>query len=147
MIFNGGIGRFTPQAQAALRIVAALVFMQHGLEKLFHFPAAGHFPGPFVLFSMPGVAGILETFGGLSLVLGLFTRPVAFLLCGEMAVAYWTVHFRVGLALHNGFFPAVNNGDAAVLFCFIFLFIWVAGPGAWSLDGLRVRPKTVALSA
>jgi putative oxidoreductase len=120
---------WTPRVLAVLRIVTALVFMEHGLMKLFGFPAA--IPGmPHPLPVLLLVAGWLETIGSPLLVLGLFTRPVAFLLSGEMAIAYWTVHVR------QGFFPLLNNGEPAVLYCFIFLFLFFAGPGAWSLDAM-----------
>jgi putative oxidoreductase len=134
--------RYAAEAQGALRVMTALLYMQHGLQKMIHFPNAGHFPGPFDLFSLPGVAGVLEVFGGLAVALGLFTRPVAFVLCGEMAVAYWMVHFPSGLNTPYGFMPVVNNGDGAVLFCFIYLFLWRAGPGAWSLDSWLAARRT-----
>lgn len=127
---------YQPQALAVLRIVTALVFMQHGLEKLFEFPGP-HGPGPFVIFGRWGVAGILETFGGLAILLGLFTRPVAFILCGQMAVAFWWMHIPRGLTLPNGLFPVINGGDLALMFCFVFLYLFIAGPGAWSVDGMR----------
>jgi putative oxidoreductase len=121
------LAAWTPYLLGVLRIVAALAFMEHGLMKLFGFPApisgAPH-PLPILL----QVAGWLETIGAPLLVLGLFTRPVAFLLSGEMAVAYWTAH-----APHS-FFPVLNMGEPAVLYCFIFLLLVFAGPGAWSLD-------------
>jgi putative oxidoreductase len=113
-----------------LRIVSALLFIAHGTQKLFNVP-----PSPFEvsLYSLMGVAGILETFGGLMLLFGLFTRPVAFVLSGMMAVAYWMAHAP------QSFFPTLNMGDAAILFCFVFLYLFVAGPGAWSLDALRAE--------
>ena len=125
---------YTPFALGVLRIVTALLFMQHGFQKLFAFPDAGHNPGPFVLFSMAGVGGILETFGGLAILLGVWTRPIAFVLSGQMAVAYWLFHFAGGLSQPRGYFPVVNGGDASILFCFIFLFLVFAGPGKFSLD-------------
>jgi putative oxidoreductase len=126
------LSRYAPQALAVLRIVTALLFIEHGTAKLFGFPAAmgggaGEGLPPLML-----IGGILEAFGGLAILLGLFTRPVAFVLSGEMAVAYWMMHVPGG-----GFFPLVNKGDAAVLFCFVFLYLVFAGPGAWSVDGLR----------
>jgi len=129
--------RHAPHVLGALRIMAALLFMQHGLQKLFEFPDAGHHPGPFELISMAGVAGILETFGGLAVLLGLFTRPVAFVLSGQMAVAYFLVHLGNNVAKPRGFFPVVNGGDLAILFCFVFLYLSVAGPGSFSLDARR----------
>lgn len=129
--------RYAPQMLGVLRIVTALLYMQHGFQKLFKFPDAGHHPGPFELFSLAGIGGLLETFGGLALLLGLFTRPVAFLLAGQMAVAYWSIHFIAGLSQPRGYFPVVNGGDLAILFCFVFLYFLAAGPGAFSLDGRR----------
>ena len=111
---------------AILRIVAALIFMEHGTQKLLGFPPSEH-PGP-ELFSLSGIAGILELIGGALLVLGLFTRPVAFILSGQMAVAYWLAHAP------QSFFPVLNGGDAAILYCFVFLYLLAAGRGAWSLD-------------
>lgn len=115
-----------PHALGVLRIVAGLLFMEHGLQKWFGFPPRIA-PAP-ELFSLLGVGGILELVGGTLILLGLFTRPAAFLLAGEMAVGYWMFH-----APHS-FFPAVNGGDAAVLFCFVFLYLVVVGGGSWSLD-------------
>ncbi len=122
--------RYTPQALSVLRIVTALLFIAHGTQKLFNFPASA------MEMSAQGlmlVAGILETFGGLAILLGLFTRPVAFVLSGMMAVAYWMAH-----APQNPF-PVNNGGDAAILFCFVFLYLVFAGPGAWSVDAMRQR--------
>jgi len=120
---------WSPRMLSVLRIMAALLFIEHGTQKLLGFPASGK-PGP-ELFSLMGFGGVLETFGGLLLVLGLFTRPVAFVLAGMMAVAYFMVHAP------QSFFPALNGGDAAILFCFVFLYLVVAGPGPWSLDAQR----------
>jgi putative oxidoreductase len=117
---------WAPRMLAILRIVAALLFLEHGTQKLFGFPPS-EYPTA-ALLSLMGVAGILETVGGVLLVLGLFTRPVAFVLAGMMAVAYWTVHAP------QSFFPMLNGGDAAILFCFVFLYLFVAGSGAWSVD-------------
>ena len=122
---------WAPMALAVLRIVAALLFMEHGSQKLYNFPPSDYAVG-FQL-SMIGAAGMLEFFGGLLILLGLFTRPVAFLLSGEMAIAYWTVHAKQSL------FPALNMGDAAILFCFVFLYLVFAGPGALSLDAIMRR--------
>ncbi len=121
---------YAPQAQALLRIVSALAFMQHGLMKIFQFPAAA-MDGPLPPIML--AAGWLEIVGGALLVLGLFTRPAAFVLSGMMAVAYWMVHGSKGL------YPALNGGEPALLFCFIFLFLACAGPGAWSVDGMRKK--------
>ena len=110
-----------------LRVVSALLFMQHGAQKLF-----GVLGGKQVesLASQFGIAGILEVGGGLLILIGLFTRPVAFLLSGEMAFAYWMSHAP------RNVFPILNGGDGAILYCFIFLYIAFAGGGAWSLDRL-----------
>jgi putative oxidoreductase len=116
---------------AVLRIMTALLFIAHGTSKLFNFPATG-MPTP-PMFSLFGMAGLLELVGGLLILIGLFTRPVAFILAGEMAVAYFMAH------LPQSFFPLVNGGDSAVLFCFVFLYLFVSGPGAWSVDGNRAR--------
>lgn len=141
MPFNN-LERHAPQFLGLLRIMAGLLYMQHGLQKLIEFPDAGHHPGPLELFSLAGIGGILETFGGLAIVLGLFTRPVAFLLSGQMAVAYFMFHFANGIAKPMGFFPVVNGGDLAILFCFVFLYFAAAGPGGFSLDQRRFRTAT-----
>ncbi len=126
--------RWAPQLQSTLRIVAAFLFMAHGAQKLFAFPVTE--PRiPVALMSLAGLAGVLEAFGGLLLLMGLFTRPVAFLLAGQMAAAYFMSH-----ALQN-FWPLLNRGELAVLFCFIWLFIAAAGPGPWSIDALRARGR------
>jgi putative oxidoreductase len=123
------LNAWSPQALAVLRIMTALLFMQHGTMKLFGFPE----PMQIELFSLMGFAGVLETFGGLLLLLGLFTRPVAFVLSGFMAVAYFMAHAP------QGFFPVLNQGELAVLYSFVFLYFVFAGPGAWSVDSVRVR--------
>ena len=123
---------YSPYALAALRIVAALIFMEHGTQKLFGFPAPSEGGQP-PLLSLRGAGGVMEFVGGLFLLVGLFTRPVAFLLAGEMAVAYWLFHAP------RSFFPVLNGGDAAILYCFVFLLLVFAGPGAWSLDAARAR--------
>jgi len=133
------IERFSPHMLAVLRIMTALLFMAHGTQKLFGFPASPN-PGP-ALFSLYGLAGLLEIVGGLLLVLGLFTRPVAFILSGEMALAYFMSHYP------KSFFPAQNGGDAAVLFCFVFLYLVFAGAGAWSLDGMLAGQKSDRVGA
>jgi putative oxidoreductase len=120
---------WAPRMLSVLRIMAALLFIAHGTQKLLGFPASERGTPP--LFSLVGFAGVLETFGGLLLLLGLFTRPVAFVLSGMMAVAYFMAHAP------QGFYPAVNGGDAAILFCFVFLYLVTAGPGPWSLDARR----------
>jgi putative oxidoreductase len=117
-----------------LRIVTALLFMEHGAQKLLGFPPTDR-PMP-ELFSLMWFAGFLELVGGFFVLIGLFTRPVAFVLSGEMAFAYWMAHAP------KSFYPALNGGDASILFCFIFLYLAVAGAGAFSTDG--VRGKTAA---
>lgn len=117
-----------------LRIITGLLFLQHGLQKTVHFPNAGHSAGPFELFSLMGAAGVIETVGGALIILGLFTRPAAFILAGQMAVAYFLFHLRNGLSMDMGFFPVVNQGDLAILFCFVFLHLVFAGSGAFALD-------------
>src|SRR5213595_3746386 len=123
---------WAPRILSLVRIVCGLIFMEHGTQKWLGFPPSGH-PAP-ELFSVSGFGGMLELVGGALLVFGLFTRPVAFLLSGEMAVAYWMSHAP------RGFFPILNGGDAAILYCFIFLYITFAGGGAWSLDRM-IRGK------
>ncbi len=119
-----------PYLRSVLRIVVAFLFVAHGTQKLLGFPGAR----PTVaLVSLLGAASILETFGGTLVFLGLFTRPVAFLLAGEMAAAYFMSHAP------NGFWPLLNRGEPAVLFCFVFLYLAAAGPGPWSLDAARDR--------
>jgi putative oxidoreductase len=135
------LDRYAPQGLAVLRIITGLLFMQHGLQKMFHFPDAGHHPEPFVILSIAGIAGVLETFGGAAIVLGLFTRGVAFVLAGEMAVAYFAFHLQALAGGWRGFFPVINGGDSAILFCFVFLDLVFAGPGAWSADSLRRQSR------
>jgi putative oxidoreductase len=114
-----------------LRIMTGLLFMEHGTQKLLGFPPAAN-PGP-ALFSLLGVQGILELAGGLLIVLGLFTRPMAFILAGDMAVAYFMAHAP------RAFFPILNGGDSAILYCFVFLYLAVAGAGVWSVDHFQRR--------
>lgn len=121
-----GWTNWAPRLLSVLRIVAALLFLEHGLMKLIGFPAAGGLPDPLPPTLL--VAGWLEVVGGALLALGLLTRPVAFLLSGEMAAAYFIGHFP------QGFWPALNGGEAAILYCFLFLYLSAAGPGPWSLD-------------
>jgi putative oxidoreductase len=123
-----------PRALAAFRIVTAYLFMAHGTAKLFGMPYQKMFDG-LQLMSLMGVAGVLEVFGGLLLLIGLFTRPVAFVLCGFMAVAYFMAHASQGSPL----LPLLNGGELAVLYCFVFLYFVFAGAGAWSVDAARRR--------
>jgi putative oxidoreductase len=125
---------WAPRALALLRIVSGYFFTLHGSAKLFQVPHVAMFDG-MQLFSMMGAAGVLELIGGILLVLGLFSRAVAFILSGEMAVAYFMAHASGG----NALIPFLNGGEPAVLFCFIYLYIAAAGGGAWSLDNLLRR--------
>lgn len=120
---------WTARVLSVLRIVTALVFLEHGTAKLFNIPPSPY-PPIQSLATMMGASALLEAIGGSLLLLGLFTRPVAFILCGEMAVAYFLVH------LPKSFFPILNGGDSAIQFCFVFLYFVFAGPGPWSLDAL-----------
>ena len=128
-----------PRMLSILRIMVGLLYMEHGLAKILDFP---HQPNhaPYALFTLnPGLQGLLELVGRLLLALGLFTRTVAFVLAGDMAVAYFMAHSP------RGFFPLLNGGELAIVYCFVFLYLWVAGGGEWSLDRLRaprarVRP-------
>lgn len=128
------LDRWTPLALAALRGVSAYLYLQHGTAKLFHVPHLAEFDGLRV-WSRDGFAGLLEIAGSVLVLLGLYTRPVALILSGEMAVGYFLVHARLG----HFFMPALNEGEPAVLYCFIFLFLAVAGGGSWSVDGLLAR--------
>jgi putative oxidoreductase len=127
---TSSVAAWQPAALTALRVMTGLLFLEHGTSKLLGFPHEPMFDG-LKLFSFMGFAGALELVGGLLIVVGLFTRPVAFVLSGMMAVAYFLAHGS------KGFFPALNGGDAAILFCFIFLYFVAAGAGPYSLDARR----------
>ena len=131
---NSFYASWTPRLLSVLRIITAFLFIAHGAQKLFGFLAPPGAPTP-PLFSQVGIGGILEFFGGLLLLVGLFTRPVAFILSGMMAVAYFQMHAP------GGFWPLQNKGELAVLYCFVFLFFSVAGGGEWSLDRLLRRRR------
>lgn len=122
-----------PQFHGLLRIVAAGLYMCHGTMKLFAFPASvmGDGGGTVALVSQMGLGGIIETVGGALLLVGLFTRPVAFLVAGELAVAYWQFHFP------RNPWPIISGGELPALYCFVFLYLSAAGAGAWSLDAKR----------
>jgi putative oxidoreductase len=123
--------RLQPQLLAVLRIVTGLLFLEHATQKFLAFPT------PFPMQPLPtmfAAAGVIELVAGILITLGLFTRLAAFIASGEMAAAYFIIHFP------NGFWPAVNKGENAILFCFIFLYLAAAGAGAWSVDRLRSRP-------
>jgi putative oxidoreductase len=124
--------RWQPQLLAILRVVVGLLFVEHAQIKLAGFPPGGK-PGLQEVGSFLWIAGVIELVTGALVTLGLFTRLAAFIAAGEMAVAYWMVHAKMG------FYPAVNMGEAAILFCFVFLYLAAAGPGAWSVDGARRR--------
>lgn len=128
---NGPIpASWAPYLLSTLRIVAAYAFMLHGTQKLFAWPVAEP-RDPVELMSLMGLAGVLEVFGGALLLVGLLTRPVAFVLAGEMAVAYFMAHTQP-----SPLFPLLNRGEPAMLFCFIFLYLGAAGPGPWSVDAM-----------
>jgi putative oxidoreductase len=127
MSSNAFLTKCSESLLSVMRIVFAFLFMQHGGQKLFDFPIAKA-GAPLELYSLMTVAGVLEFVGGLLLLLGLFTRPVAFFLAGEMAVAYFMSHFP------KGFWPIANRGELAVMFCFAYLYLAAAGGGPWSLD-------------
>jgi putative oxidoreductase len=123
--FCNWLANCAPRLLSVLRIVVAFLFMEHGSMKLLGFPAP---MGNIALFSLMGLAGALELGGGFLLLIGLFTRPVAFILSGEMAFAYFMAHAP------GGFWPVLNHGEAAVLYCFVFLYLAAAGGGVWSID-------------
>jgi putative oxidoreductase len=125
------LDRYRPQALALLRIITGLLFLAHGSQKLLSFPG-GERAGSGLAFDSPGaIAGVIELVCGLLITIGLFTRPAAFLASGTMAAAYFLAHAP------QSFFPVNNGGDAAILYCFVFLYLVFAGPGAWSLDRRR----------
>ena len=129
------LDKWSPVVLSVLRIITALLFMEHGLMKLFHFPA----PQPGAPDPLPAIllaAAWIEVVGGGLIALGLFTRAAAFICSGQMAVAYFMAHAP------RGFFPVLNGGDAAILYCFVFLYLVLAGPGPWSLDAMRDRRLT-----
>jgi putative oxidoreductase len=124
--------RYAPQALAILRIAAALLFFEHGTSRLFAFPSPLPLPPLFTLYWF---AGAIELVGGALVLAGLFTRPAALIMSGEMAFAYFYSHAP------HGFFPIINRGDSAILYCFMFLYIAFAGAGPWSLDALIARRR------
>ncbi len=119
---------WAPRVLSIVRVVSALIFMEHGTQKLLNFPPNPPGRATVELFSLYGFAGSLEIVGGILLLFGLFTRPVAFILSGEMAFAYWMGHAP------RSFYPLLNGGDASILYCFLFLYMAFAGGGAWSAD-------------
>ena len=134
---NKTLTNWMPQVLSVVRIMVSLLFIEHGTQKLLGFPAPGP-RGIAELFSMTGFAGILEILGGALLTVGFQTRIVAFLLSGEMAVAYFMAHAP------RSFYPIINNGDSAILFCFIFLLFVFSGGGAWSIDNILGRDSKQA---
>jgi putative oxidoreductase len=130
------LDRYTPFALGALRIVTGLIFLLHGTQKILGFPAPPERGMPELL-SLSGIGGVMELVGGVLIAFGFLTRPVAFLVAGEMAVAYWMFHAPRSL------YPVLNGGDASILYCFVFLLILFAGPGAWSVDGSRGKRRAI----
>jgi putative oxidoreductase len=129
-----------PRMLSILRMMVGLLYMEHGLAKVLGFPLQPNH-APYALITLnPGLQGLLELVGGLLLALGLLTRCVAFVLAGDMAVAYFMVHAP------RSFFPLLNGGELAIVYCFVFLYFWVAGGGEWGLDRLRAPASASALS-
>jgi putative oxidoreductase len=126
--WRGGLARLAPYVLSLLRIIAALLFIEHGTSKFFGFPAAGM--GTPVLFNLEWFAALIEFGGGILLTFGLFTRLAALIMSGEMAVGYFMIH-----APHS-FFPYINHGELAIMFCFVFFYLIFAGPGPISIDAL-----------
>ncbi|MFV0473072.1 MAG: DoxX family protein [Pikeienuella sp.] len=124
------LNAWAPRILSILRIMSGLIFMAHGTKKHFNFPAM---ETPPALFSLSGISGMIEIVCGGLIVIGLLTRPAAFIASGAMAFAYWIAHAP------KDFFPVNNGGDAAILYCFVFLYLVFAGPGPWSLDATRRR--------
>lgn len=135
MIFSDSTCKlWTPRILAVLRIIVGFLYLQHGTAKLFGTPHVAMFDG-LQLVSLLGLAGILEFVGGLLILVGLFTRPTAFILSGQMAVAYFMAHSP------NGFLPILNQGELAVLYCFVFLYFSFAGAGTYSIDAMRNKSE------
>jgi putative oxidoreductase len=130
------LSRWQPQMLAIFRVIVALLFLQHGLIKLFGFPPEGQ-PGVQQVGTLLWIGGVIELVTSLLVLVGLWTRLAAFIAAGEMAVAYFMVHSP------KSFYPAINMGEAAILFCFAFLYLASAGPGAWSVDGTRTRTAPI----
>jgi putative oxidoreductase len=139
-IFEPSKSPWTGRMLAILRIVAGLMFVSTGTMILFNCPPSPVPIPAFDILSETSIGGILQTFGGLAIAVGFLTRPVAFLLAGDMAVAYFQFHFP------NGFFPGPNGGQPAVLYCFIFLYLVFAGAGPWSIDTWITRRREIAAS-
>ena len=134
-IFDPAPAPWPSRMLGVFRIVAGLMFITFGTMKLFGYPPPPAPMPPIPLMSQMGLGGMLETFGGIAILLGLFTRPVAFVLAGEMAVAYFQFHFP------QSFFPTTSMGVPAIMYCFFFLMLVATGPGAWSVDGTLARRR------
>jgi putative oxidoreductase len=130
--FQDNVAQYAPYALSILRIVAAVLFFEHGTSRLFGWPSP--LPSP-ALFSLHWFAGAIELVGGSILLVGIFSRSAAFIMSGEMAIAYFLSHAP------RAIFPILNRGDSAILYCFVFLYIAVAGPGPWSLDAILRRNR------
>ena len=129
------LSNWAPRALSILRIVTGLIFLEHGTQKFLGFPPGDYAGSGLALDNLGAYAGIVELVAGLLITLGLFTRPAAFIASGTMAVAYWYAHAP------QNFFPVNNGGDAAILYCFVFLYFVFAGPGPWSIDEGRRAPR------
>jgi putative oxidoreductase len=140
-IFEPARSPWPSRMLGVLRIVTGVVFITFGTMKLFGYPPLPPGTPPIGLMTQAGIGGILEVVGGLLIILGLFTRPVAFVLSGEMAVAYFQFHFP------QSFFPTTNMGTPAILYCFLFLYFVFAGAGEWSIDAMIARRKRGAQSS
>jgi putative oxidoreductase len=132
MSIDRALAPWQPQVLSVLRFMAGLEILQHGTAKLLGFPALPQFAN-LQIGSLSGIAGVIELVGGALMVLGLFTRPAAFILSGMTAAAYFIAHAG------KSFYPIANGGELAVLYCFVFLYIFAAGPGPWSVDAARGR--------
>lgn len=130
MSLENSLAPWKPQVLSVLRFMAGLEILQHGMAKILHFPPVPQMAN-VQISSLMGVGGLIELIGGALMVIGLFTRPTAFILCGFTAVAYFMVHAS------KSFYPILNGGELAVLYCFVFLYIFAAGPGPWSVDAAR----------
>ena len=134
MLSDSFRAEWSPRLLSVIRIIAGLMFMQHGLAKYFGFPAP--FPVAVQAASLLGVAGVIEIVAGALIAAGLFARLAAFIASGEMAIAYFMFHFP------KGFFPLANGGELAIFYCFVFLYIALQGPGPWSIDAARSRSRS-----
>ena len=130
MLSSAVLQAWAPRILSIVRIIAGLIFLVHGTQKILGFPASEMNPAAF---SLPWIAGVIELVCGVLIAIGLFTRPAAFLASGTMAFAYFLAHAP------QSFYPALNGGDAAILYCFLFLYLVFAGPGPWSLDAARSK--------